>query len=216
VGPTATKLVCFDCDSTLSAVEGIDELARSRGSKVFQQVEQMTRDAMEGRIALDEIFRLRLELIRPTQAEVAALAELYVREVEPTARETIARLRERGWTPAIVSGGYTQAIEPLAAALDIERIEAVRLQFGADGQYAGFDETHPAARKGGKPEVVRRLRHEYGAVRIVMVGDGMSDLETIGAVDVFVGFGRYARRAPVESACRHFILSLSALLNLLE
>ena len=40
------KLICFDCDSTLSAIEGIDELARVRGPEVFARVEAMTHDAM--------------------------------------------------------------------------------------------------------------------------------------------------------------------------
>ena len=44
----ATKLVLFDCDSTLSAIEGIDELGRLRGPKVFQEIEGMTNAAMNG------------------------------------------------------------------------------------------------------------------------------------------------------------------------
>jgi len=39
------KLICFDCDSTLSSVEGIDELARLRGPEIFKQVEALTNDA---------------------------------------------------------------------------------------------------------------------------------------------------------------------------
>lgn len=212
----APKLLCLDCDSTLSAVEGVDELARRRGPEVFAAVERMTRDAMEGRIALEEIFRRRLELIRPTNADVAAVGELYVRTVEPTAQATLAALRARGWTPVIVSGGYTQAIAPLAEFLGIDRVEAVRLDFDAQGGFAGFDAAHPAARVGGKPEIVRALRAETGAERVVMVGDGSSDLETLGTVDVFIGFGRYVVRERVEAEAPHYIRSLSGLLPLLE
>ena len=216
VGAHAAKLICFDCDSTLSAVEGIDELARFRGPAVYAQVEHMTRDAMEGRIALDDIFRLRLDLIRPTRAEVDAVGALYVREVEPTARATIAELKRRGWTPVIVSGGYTQAIAPLAEFLGIERVEAVRLEFDEAGAYVGYDTAHPAARRGGKPEIIRRLREEIHPPRTVMVGDGASDLETIGTVDVFVGFGQYVKRARLEAESPHFVGALSDLLALLE
>ena len=47
--PTASRwmsfdLIFFDCDSTLSALEGIDELARVCGPKVFVEVETMTRE----------------------------------------------------------------------------------------------------------------------------------------------------------------------------
>ncbi|MBA4138503.1 MAG: haloacid dehalogenase [Opitutus sp.] len=205
VGNSPVKLICFDCDSTLSAIEGIDELARLRGRECFQRVEQMTRDAMEGRIALDDIFRLRLELIKPTRAEAAAIGELYVRHVEPTALATLATLRGAGWTPVIVSGGYTQVIEPLAKFLGIARVEAVRLDFDAQGNYSGYAVGHPAARRGGKPEIVRALRAEWQAQRVVFVGDGVSDLETRDVVDLFIGFGRYAERCAVKAGAHRFV-----------
>lgn len=210
-----TKLICFDCDSTLSAIEGIDEMARLRGPETFRRVEQMTRDAMDGRIALDDIFRLRLELIRPTRDEVAAIGAHYVREVEPTARETVAALQRAGWTVAIVSGGYTQAIEPLARHLGIGRVEAVRLEFDAAGNYAGYDAAHPAARRGGKSEIVRALRAELQAQRTVLVGDGVSDLETREVVDLFVGFGRYAERPAVKAGASRFVHRLDEIPPLL-
>lgn len=210
-----TKLICFDCDSTLSAIEGIDEMARLRGVDCFRQVERMTADAMDGRIALDDIFRLRLELIRPTRAEAAAIGRLYIQHVEPGARATIAALRAAGWTPLIVSGGYTQAIEPLAAWLGIERIEAVGLHFDAAGDYAGYDAAHPAARRGGKPEIMRALRAEFQPERLVMVGDGASDLETRDVVDLFVGFGRYAERRAVKEGAAAYLYCLDQLPGIL-
>ena len=37
------KLIVFDCDSTLSSIEGIDELARLRGEETFAEIEALTR-----------------------------------------------------------------------------------------------------------------------------------------------------------------------------
>ena len=67
------KLLLLDCDSTLSAIEGIDELARVRGDAVFAAVEQMTADAMDGRIRVEDVFARRLELIRPHREHFAAI-----------------------------------------------------------------------------------------------------------------------------------------------
>ena len=211
-----TKLLCLDCDSTLSAIEGVDELARLRGPAVLAQVAQMTNDAMDGKIALESVFARRLEIIRPGRAETEAVGAHYIREIEPTARETLAALKAAGWTPVIVSAGYTQAIEPLARLLGIARIEAVRLDFDAAGNYAGFDAAHPATRKGGKPEIVRALKAEFHPARTVAVGDGVSDLETRDVVDLFVGFGRYAERAKVKAGAHAFIKSLAELPLLLK
>lgn len=211
----ATRLICFDCDSTLSAIEGVDELARLRGAECFAAVEAMTRDAMDGKVPLDEVFGRRLELIRPTKSEAAAVGRMYLEQIEPTARRTVAALRAAGWTPVILSAGYTQVIAPLAQDLGIQRIEAVRLEFDTAGHYAGFDAAHPASRKGGKPLVVRALKEELRPGRVVMVGDGVSDLETRPEVDLFAGFGRYAERAAVRTGAHVFLRSLDELIPLL-
>ncbi len=205
------RLVIFDCDSTLSAIEGIDELARLRGPAVLARVEAMTHDAMNGRIALEAVFRTRLELIAPRAADVDAVGLRYVETVEPTARATVDALRSDGWRPMIVSGGFTRAIAPLAAYLGIDEVVAVDLRFHDDGTYAGFDATAPTARSRGKPEVIAALRAARNPARVVMVGDGTSDLETTPVVDLFVGFGGYVTRPAVRAGAARFITSLAEL-----
>lgn len=211
-----SKLIIFDCDSTLSAIEGIDELARVRGPQVFAEVEAMTRDAMEGRIAVEDVFARRLEIIQPRASDVAAVGRLYVEQIEPTARATVAALKSAGWTPLILSGGFRPVIQPLAEYLGIGRIEAVDLCFDAQGRYTGYDRTYPTTRSGGKPECLAALREELQPARMVMVGDGVSDLETRPVVDLFVGFGRYTERARVKAGAQAFIYSLTELIALLK
>jgi phosphoserine phosphatase len=214
-GAPLVNLICFDCDSTLSAIEGVDELARARGPEIFAQVEAMTTDAMNGRLPVEAVFARRLEIIQPRRQDVAAVGQRYLETVEPTARATVADLVRAGWTPLILSGGFTPAIRPLADWLGIGRIEAVDLYFGPDGAYAGYDAAYPTTRSGGKPEVIRRLRAELNPARVVMVGDGVSDLETKPVVDQFVGFGGYLVRLRVQREASAFIRSLAELVPLL-
>lgn len=209
------RLLLLDCDSTLSAVEGVDELGRLRGPEVFAQVERMTAEAMDGGIPLETVFARRLELIRPTRAEVEAIAAKYLATVEPDAADALGRIRAAGWTTIIVSGGFTEAILPLARSLGIDRVEAVGLRFGPDGAYAGFDTEAPTACSRGKNAVARRLRAELGATEVVMVGDGASDLEVKGDADRVIGFGRYAVRAKVKAGADAFIARLADLPPLL-
>jgi len=204
------KLICFDCDSTLSSIEGIDELARLRGPEVFARIEALTRDAMEGRLRVEEVFGRRLEAIRPSRGDVEAVGRRYVESAEATARATIARMAGAGWTPAIVSGGFRQAIAPLAALLGVERVEAVELYFEGDGTYRGYDRAFPTTRSGGKREVIERLRAELRPERVVMVGDGVSDLETRPAVDLFIGFGGFVTRERLRREAGAFVTSLAA------
>ena len=214
--PMPPKLLVFDCDSTLSAIEGIDEIGRAGGPEVFARVEAMTNDAMNGKLPIEAVFGRRLEIIRPSAAQVAAVGRHYIETVEPTAVETLAKLRGAGWTPLILSGGFRNAIRPLADHLGIERVEAVDLFFDAAGGYVGYDREYPTTRSGGKPELIRALRREFSPARVVMVGDGVSDLETQPEVDLFVGFGRYVVREKVRAGAARFVLSLAELPALLE
>ena len=213
---TPLKLIIFDCDSTLSAIEGIDELGRARGPEVFAQVEAMTHDAMNGKLAVEAVFGERLRIIRPRAADVAAVGRQYVATVEPGAAATLATLRAAGWTPMILSGGFRNAIRPLADHLGIARVEAVDLFFDAAGDYAGYDTTYPTTRSGGKPELIRALKSELRPSHVVMVGDGVSDLETKSEVDLFIGFGRYVAREKVRAQAARFAMTLAELPPLLE
>jgi phosphoserine phosphatase len=209
------KMVVFDFDSTLSAIEGIDELAREAGSAVHAEVEALTRRAMEGEIPLQEVFARRLELIRPTRDQLAAIADHYRRTLEPDAASVVALLGAAGWTSVVVSGGLEPAVLPIARELGIGEVLAVPIHFHPDGSYAGFDEAFPAARSGGKPELLQALRAGRHPRALVMVGDGASDLETKPVVDLFVGFGRYADRPSVRAGSDVFITALAELPEIL-
>ena len=212
----ATKLLLFDCDSTLSAIEGIDELGRLRGPEVFKAVEDMTTQAMDGSTPMESIFAKRLDMIKPTLKELESIGQKYIQQVEPTAVDTIKKLKAAGWTVIIVSGGFTQAIRPLAQYLGIERVEAVELRFNTDGSYAGYVESCPTAKSKGKNVVVLKLRDEFKAYQMILVGDGASDLEVKGDVDKMIGFGRYTARPKVKAGADAFITSLDQLITLLD
>jgi phosphoserine phosphatase len=208
------KLIIFDCDSTLSSIEGIDELARAKGPAIFSEIEALTNAAMNGEVPLDQVFARRLEIIRPDLAVCASVEQLYIDTVEPTAVVTLDTLREQGWKVVILSGGFKRLIEPLAAFLKIDRIEAVPLNLDENGLYVSFDNSYPTTYNGGKPEIIRQLKIEFSPDKIIMVGDGISDLETKSEVDSFIGYGGYTPREKVQAGADHFIYKLDELLTL--
>ncbi len=211
-----SKLLVFDCDSTLSGIEGIDELGRLRSPEIAAQIAQLTADAMDGRVPIDDVFGLRLALIRPSRQECACIAQRYLKHVEPHAKRVIADLKGEGWDIAILSGGFAPCIAPLAAYLGIDRIEAVPLYFDDAGAYAGYGTDYPTTRNGGKVDVVQQLKSEGAYTTTVMVGDGVSDLETQPVVDGFIGFGAYVSRPKVRAEADAFIDGLDALPALLQ
>ncbi len=65
--------IIFDCDGTLTAIEGIDALAEKNG--VSQEVSALTAYAMGQAGINPDIYQQRLGLVRPTSSQVQQLAE---------------------------------------------------------------------------------------------------------------------------------------------
>lgn len=208
-------VVIFDCDSTLTRIEGVDELARMQGRE--SEIAQLTTAAMEGRMALENVYARRLERLRPDRAAVDRLGRRYVEEIVTGARETITALRGRGLEVHIVSGGFLPAVLTLAREFDLEpgQVHAVALQFASDGRYLGFDHGSPLTRAGGKRTVCAELMQRFG--RCAAVGDGVTDLEMQEAGADFIGFGGVAVRARVREQAARYVTAqnLDAVLPLL-
>ncbi len=221
--------VIFDCDSTLVTVEGIDELARLKGQT--EHIAELTRLAMDGKIPLEQVYAERLELLRPTRAELLGVGRIYRRTLVPQAAEVVTALQAAGVEVYIVSGGLKAAVLDLAEFLNIPagRVHAVSVELDqlsgiwweyARHQYAGNPEERyfafaptPLAESTGKAAVVRALA---GEKRAMMVGDGSTDLAAKEAVRLFVGFGGVESRPAVREGADVFLSSpgLAAILPL--
>ncbi|MGI9621577.1 MAG: hypothetical protein ACR2PK_01975, partial [Acidimicrobiales bacterium] len=71
--------VIFDCDSTLSTVEGIDVLAEDLGFD--DEVAALTQAAMEGEVELNSVYAQRLRMLKPSKQAIAALRAAYKQSV---------------------------------------------------------------------------------------------------------------------------------------
>lgn len=60
--------VCFDVDSTLVTIEGLDELAEYCG--VGEEVKQWTKRAMGGSVTFQESLKARLNIVKATEQQV--------------------------------------------------------------------------------------------------------------------------------------------------
>ncbi len=205
-------VICFDCDSTLSRIEGIDELARRVG--LGAEIAKLTDAAMNGEFPLEAVYERRLALINPDKDSIDWLAELYISEIVSGVKEVFDTLLAQGKAVHIISGGLRPAILPLAAYLGLpeSHVHAVDVYFDEAGAYAGFDKTSPLARTGGKAEVVAGLKTE---LPLVMIGDGKTDLEAKQAGAYVIGFGGVVDRTIVRQNS-DFYSTDSSLLFVLE
>jgi phosphoserine phosphatase len=209
---TKGKLLFLDCDSTLSAIEGIDELARLSDPAIFDEVVNLTNAAMNGDVPLNQVFKKRMEIIRPSLEMVRIVSQCYLDHIVSGAEKLIQHAREQGWTAIILSGGFEPIIRPFAAQLGIEHVEAVPLYFDASGNYAGYGEDYPTTRNLGKNEIIQQWKHATLPEKVIMIGDGTSDLETQPDVDLMIGFGGVVSRDKVKQGAGTWITQLDDLL----
>jgi phosphoserine phosphatase len=190
------RTVIFDCDSTLAALEGIDELSREHRAEVAR----LTELAMAGKLRLEEVYGMRLDKLRPSRAEVSRVGQLYVERMVPGVVETITTLRQVGIEVRVLSGGLLPAVRLLTRHLGIpdDHVAAVDIYFGADGGYTGFDRDSPLTRSGGKRQWIAE-QGERLPRPILLVGDGITDLEARPAIDAFAAFTGVVARPEVVS-----------------
>ncbi|HDG7290910.1 TPA: phosphoserine phosphatase SerB, partial [Staphylococcus aureus] len=129
----AKRLVCFDCDSTLITGEVIEMLAAHAGKEA--EVAAVTERAMRGELDFEESLRERVATLAGLDAsvidEVAAQIQL-----TPGARTTVRTLNRMGYRTAVVSGGFIQVLEDLAADLQLDYVRANTLEI-VDGKLTG-------------------------------------------------------------------------------
>lgn len=211
--------VIFDCDSTLSAIEGIDELAALKN--VRSEVTALTNQAMNGEVPLEAVYGKRLDIIQPRRRDLAMVAQLYLDTITLGAVETVRALKGCGIHVAIVSGGLRDAILPLAERLDVvaDDVFAVELQFNADGGYE-YVLPSPLTTSTGKRAVAAQWKRKHNLNTVYLVGDGMSDVAAKGAdaADAIIGYGGVIVREAVRAAADCFITdkTLTTLLKLWE
>lgn len=189
-------VICFDCDSTLSKIEGIDELAGRVG--LGEEMSRLTNAAMNGEVPLEAVYEQRLTLIRPDQASVNWLADLYIAEIVEGAKEVFAALAAQNKELHIISGGLRQSILPLARYLGLpdSHVHAVDIYFHDDGSYRDYERSSPLARTGGKAEICRQLNRSTHSLAVV--GDGKTDMEARQAGAYVIGFGGVVERSIVR------------------
>jgi phosphoserine phosphatase len=206
-----TDCVCFDVDSTVCIEEAIDELAKFQ--QVGTLVEAITRNAMGGNMSFRTALQARLNLIQPTRQRVEQFLVNSPSQLTDGISELIDLLHERKIPVYLITGGFHSIVDPVAEQLHIPLINvfANQLLFNHDGSYAGFDEEEMTSDSGGKGRVIEYLKNKYHYQRMIMVGDGATDMEA--NADGFIGFGGNVIREKVRDNAPWFVKSFYQLID---
>ncbi len=179
------RLIVMDVDSTLVQGEVIEMLAAKAGCE--EEVARVTEQAMRGELDFAESLRSRVALLEGL--DVSALDEVYDElQLTPGARTTVRVLKRLGYRFAIVSGGFSQLTDRLAADLGIDFAVANELEV-ADGRLTGRV-VGPVVDRAGKADALRRFAAQVGVpvTSTVAIGDGANDLDMLNAAGLGIAF----------------------------
>lgn len=205
--------VCFDVDSTVCCDEAIDELAKYVGKS--KEVAEITKSAMLGGSDFRTALEKRLEIIRPSTKILKQYLTSHSPRLTDHVKELISRLHGLGRDVYLISGGFDVIIQPAARRLNIptENIFANSIKFYFDGSYAGFDKSRLTSSQDGKSRVIAMLKQTKGYKNVVMIGDGVTDLEACPPADAFIGFGGNQVRETVRDNSDWFVYSFKDLIT---
>lgn len=205
--------VCLDVDSTVITSEGLDDLAEFCGSG--QEVAKWTAKAMGEGISFRESLNLRLNIFKPSKQELEDFLQRRPPSLTDNVKELSDLLSSKGTAVYLISGGFHAIVDPIADKLQVplEKVFANRMLHDELGGYIGFSNDEPTSESYGKARVVQRLKNEFGYKTLVMIGDGMTDLEAYPPADLFIGFGANKVRKNVQEKAPWFVKSFQELID---
>ena len=204
-------LVVMDMDSTLLAIECIDEIADMVELKA--QVAAITAAAMRGEIEFGESLRRRVALLKGLNE--SALQRVYDERVQlnPGAENLLKKLQQLGIKTMLVSGGFEFFTEQLKARLGFDFAYANTLEI-SDGKLTG-EVLGTLLDAQAKADILVHTRDQLGlnAGQVIALGDGANDLKMMAQAGISIA---YHAKPVVRAQARYAFnfVGLDGLLNL--
>jgi len=180
------KLIVMDMDSTLLAIESIDEIADMQN--IRPEVSAITQQTMRGEISFEESLTRRTWLLRGVHQD--ALQKVYDERVRlsPGAGKMLQQAKRCGIKTMVLSGGFTFFTERIKeklgldfAAANVLEIENNKLTGKVVGEIIG---------KQGKAQVLKQVRDSLGLKReqVIAIGDGANDLGMMAESGISIAY----------------------------
>lgn len=175
----------MDVDSTLVQEEVIDLLGEEAG--VGKQVADITERAMRGELDFRQALEERVATLKGLPESI--FDKVYARiHFNKNAKELVAELHARGYKVGLVSGGFHETVDCLAAEAGIDYVKANHLEI-KNGLLTGRT-WGDIVTKEVKLQKLKDWAAENGLdlSQTIAMGDGANDLPMIQAAGIGIAF----------------------------
>ena len=170
--PQVPRVFVSDMDSTMIGQECIDELADFAGIK--DQIAAITERAMQGELDFAAALTERVRLLGGLdEAAIQQCLDERIRDM-PGAAILVATLKAHGCETVLVTGGFHQFADPVAARLGFERVVGNRLGVLHGKLTGGL--LGPIVDSAVKERVLRECAAAAGDAHSLATGDGANDI----------------------------------------
>lgn len=208
---TDFELIAMDMDSTLLAIETIDEVADMH--QIKSEVAAITLSTMRGEIGFEESLTRRTALLKGLHQ--SALQKVYDERVKlsPGAERMLSHAKKANIKTMVISGGFTFFTSRIQEKLGLDYAVANTLEIENNqitGKVVGTIIGSP-----GKAEALRQVRDSLGLKReqIIAIGDGANDLAMLAEAGTSIAYhAKPVVQAQATYAFNH--VGLDGLINL--
>ncbi len=179
------QLVVMDMDSTLIEQEAIDLLGYAVGKG--EEMSRITAEAMAGRLDFEQAITQRVEML-------AGLGTSHIEKVKnqltltPGAELFFKTVKSFGYKTALVSGGFSFFVEPLAERLEIDHTLSNTLEIKKDKLTGKL--LPPIIDRAAKAQFLIDTAADENIPlnKTVAVGDGANDADMLATAGLGIAF----------------------------
>ena len=207
------RLVQLDVDSTFIQQEAIELLAAKAG--VLEEVSRITAAAMRGELDFAQSLVARVALLQGLSEDSFVQVQQEITLTDGAA-ELVTLLHQKGHFVSLVSGGFTNILQPMVNAMKIDFYRANTLEV-VDGKLTG-KVLGAIVDRAAKADALREFATACGVdlSNTVAIGDGANDLDMMDIAGISIAFNA---KPIVEAAADYAIKepslrSVASLINL--
>lgn len=169
---------------------------------------------MEKSNCFSKSLEKRLNIIKPSINDIIKYKnDISFNNISSGLVDILNFLRNNNKNIFVISGGFEQLIFPYTKFLKIpnENVYCNSLIFDDDGNYLNFDKQRYTCNSNGKNKVINLLKKDNK--NVIMIGDGITDLETKNDVSAFIGYGGNCIRKSIQDNADYYYTDFSELLD---